>query len=176
MKGFITRFAIGGAVLTALATLVAIPAAAAPVPLAAPLVSVANPSPGAYLRRGQNWVAGVACDPNAPTTDTTAGIAKVSLFVGDRDTTAGVPSFRPGGYYGAATLAGTNQEFSFNAGEFSRMGMATPDVTVCRHPLAAWRVFPSSFRKGIWDLNVYVLGKNGMETKVTIAGLRIDKP
>jgi len=37
-------------------------------------------------------------------------------------------------------------------------------------------VLPSSFRRGIYDMNVYVQGKNGKETKVTIAGLRVDHP
>ena len=177
MKGILSRVALGGAVAAVLTTLVAIPVGAVPAPLAAPKVNVANPAPGDYLRRGQNWVGGVACDPNAPTTDLTAGIAKVSLFLGDRDTTSNVPSFRPGGYMGgAATLSSTNQEFSFNSGEFSRLGIATPDMTTCRHPFAAWRLLPGSFRKGTWNFNIYVLGKNGMETKVTLAGIRIDKP
>jgi len=73
-------------------------------------------------------------------------------------------------------VAGTLQEFSANAGSFNRLGIPNPDVSVCKNPLAAWRVLPSSFRKGTWNMNVYVLGKNGKETKVTIAGLRIDKP
>jgi hypothetical protein len=176
MKGTVSRIAVGGAVAVLLTTLVAMPATAAPPPLAAPVVSVANPSPGAYLRRGQNWVGGVACDPSAPLTEPTAGIAKVSIFLGDRDSAVGLPFFRPGGYMGAATVAGTLQEFSANAGSFSRLGIPNPDVSVCKNPLAAWRVLPSSFRKGTWDMNVYVLGKNGKETKVTIAGLRIDKP
>jgi hypothetical protein len=176
MKGIVSRVALGGAVAAVLATLVAIPAAAAPVPLTRPVVKVANPAPGSYLRRGQNWVAGIACDPNAPASDSTAGIAKVSVFLGDRDTAVNVPFFRPGGYMGAATLGGTLLDFSGNAGSFSRLSIPNPDVSVCRNPLAGWRILPSSFRKGTWDMNVYVLGKNGAETKVTIAGLRIDKP
>jgi hypothetical protein len=168
--------AIGGAVVAVLTTLVVIPAAAAPAPLSAPRVSVAAPNSGDYLRRGQNWVTGVACDPDAPLNDATAGIAKVSIYLGDRDTAIGVPSWRPGGYMGAATIAGTNQEFSSNAGEFSRLGIANPDLSTCRQSFAAWRVLPSSFRKGKWEMNVYVMGKNGQETKVTITGLRIDQP
>jgi hypothetical protein len=176
MKGIVSRVSIGGAVVAVLTTLVAIPASAAPTPLSAPKVSVANPNPGDYLRRGQNWVGGVACDPDAPLNDSTAGIAKVSIFLGDRDTAIGLPFFRPGGYFGAATIAGTFQEFSANAGSFSRLGIPSPDLSMCRQSAAGWRVLPSSFRKGTWDMNVYVLGKNGMETRVTIAGLRVDKP
>ncbi|HEY3061482.1 MAG TPA: hypothetical protein VGL99_21140 [Chloroflexota bacterium] len=176
MKRIVSRIAICGAVVAVLTTLIAMPATAAPAPLAAPKVSVANPAPGDYLRRGGNWVGGVACDPDAPLNDPTGGIAKVSIFLGDRDTAIGVPSFRPGGYYGAATIAGTNAEFSSNAAIASRLGIASPDVSMCRQTQAAWRVLPSSFRKGVWDMNIYVLAKNGKETKVTIAGLRVDKP
>ena len=103
-------------------------------------------------------------------------IAKVSIYLGDRDTAVGVPWYRPGGYFGAATLAGTTPEFSVNAAENSRLGMASPDVSTCKQANAAWRVLPSSFRRGIYDMNVYVQGKNGKETKVTIAGLRVDHP
>lgn len=176
MKGIVSRIAICGAVAAVVATVVVLPAGAAPAPLSAPRVSVANPAPGDYLRRGGNWVAGVACDPDAPLNDPTAGIARVQIFLGDRDTTEGVPSFRPGGYYGAATIAGTNAEFSTNAAIASRLGIANPDLGTCRQSFAAWRVLPSSFRKGTWNMNIYVLGKNGKETKVSIPGLRVDKP
>jgi hypothetical protein len=176
MKGIVSRITIGGAVAAVLLTLVAVPATAAPAPTVAPKVSVANPAPGDYLRRGGNWVAGVACDPDAPLNDNTGGIAKVSIFLGDRDTAIGVPSFRPGGYYGAATLAGTIAEFSSNAAIASRLGIPSPDLSLCRQSFAAWRVLPSSFRKGIWEMNVYVQAKNGKETKVTIPGLRVDNP
>jgi hypothetical protein len=176
MKGIVLRIATGGAVVAVLTTLIALPASAAVVATAAPVVSVSNPSPGDYLRRGQNWVTGVACDPNASMTDSTAGIAKVSIYLGDRDTSYGVPWYRPGGYFGAATLAGTNQEFSSNVAETSRLGIPNPDVSVCKQPFAAWRVLPSSFRKGIVTMNVYVQAKNGKETKVTIPDLRIDHP
>ena len=176
MKGIVVRIATGVAVGAVLMTLIALPASAAVTPIAAPMVSVANPAPGDYLRRGQNWVAGIACDPNASMSDLTAGIAKVSIYLGDRDTAFGVPWYRPGGYFGAATLAGTTPEFSVNAAENSRLGMASPDVSMCKQLNSAWRVLPSSFRRGIYDMNVYVQGKNGKETKVTIAGLRVDHP
>jgi len=176
MKGTVSRIAIGVAVAAILSTLVAIPVGAAPAPLKAPAVQVANPAPGAYLRRGGNWVAGVACDPDAPLTDDTAGISRVDIYLGDRDTTAGAPSFRPGGFYGRATAAGLRVDFSSNAGSFSRLGIASPDLSTCKQQFAAWRILPSSFRKGVWDMNVYVIAKNGMETKVTIAGLRVDRP
>jgi hypothetical protein len=176
LKGAISRIAVGGAVAAVLSTLIAIPATAAPPPLAAPVVSVANPHNGDYLRRGQNWIAGVACDPNAPTSDTTAGIARVQIFLGDRDTAEGVAYFRPGGYMGAATVAGTFPDFASQAALTSRLALPNPDVSVCKQPNAGWRVLPSSFRKGTWEMNVYVLAKNGKETKVTIPGLRVDEP
>jgi len=159
-----------------LATLVALPASAAVAPTLAPMVNIANPSPGDYLRRGQTWVDGIACDPNASMTDGTAGIAKVAIYLGDRDTTIGVPWYRPGGYFGSATLSGTAPEFSVNAAENSRLGLVSPDVSMCKQVNAGWRVLPSSFRKGIYDMNIYVLGKNGKETKVTVPGLRVDNP
>ncbi len=139
MKGIVVRIATGIAVGAVLMTLVALPASAAVTPIAAPVVNVANPSPGDYLRRGQNWVAGIACDPNA-------------------------------------SLAGTTPEFSVNAAENSRLGLASPDVSSCKQPFSAWRVLPSSFKKGIYEMNVYVQAKNGKETKVTISGLRVDNP
>jgi hypothetical protein len=176
MKGIVSRFAVGGAVAAALTMVVAIPAGAAPPVLTAPKVSVANPAPGDYWRRGSNWIQGVACDPDAPLTDTTAGIARVQIFLGDRDTTEGVPFFRPGGYMGAATAAGTAAEFSTNAAINSRLGLGTPDVSTCKQSFAGWRVLPSAARKGTFTMNVYVQGKNGAETKVSIANLRVDKP
>jgi len=176
MKGIVVRIATAGAVGAVLLTLVALPASAAVTPIAAPMVNVANPSPGDYLRRGQNWVAGIACDPNAPMSDLTAGISRVQVFLGDRDTAIGVPWYRPGGYFGSATLAGTTPEFSVNAAENSRLGIASPDVSTCKQPFSAWRVLPSSFKKGVYDMNVYVQAKNGKETKVTISGLRVDNP
>jgi len=176
MKGIVLRVATGAAVFAVLLTLIALPASAAVTPTAAPVVQVANPAPGDYLRRGQTWVTGIACDPNASITDATAGIAKVSIFLGDRDTAEGVPWYRPGGYFGAATLAGTTPEFSVNAAENSRLGLAAPVRSTCKQLYSGWRVLPSSFRKGIYDLNVYVQASNGKETKVTIAGLRVDNP
>jgi hypothetical protein len=176
MKGILLRIATGGAVVAVLLTIIALPASAAVPPPMAPLVSVANPNPGDYLRRGQNWVDGVACDPNASLTDATGGIAKVAVYLGDRDTAIGVPWYRPGGYFGSATISGTNQEFSANAAENSRLGIPSPDVSMCKQRNTAWRVLPSSFKKGIYDMNIYVQGKNGLETKVTIAGLRVDHP
>lgn len=159
MKGIVLRIATGGAVVAAMTTLMALPASAAVAPTREPEVNVANPSPGAYLRRGRTYVSGVACDPNASMADATAGIAKVTIFLGDRDTTIGVPSYRPGGYFGSATL-----------------GLPTSYAATCKQPNAGWRVLPSSFKKGIYDMNIYVLGKNGKETKVTIAGVRVDNP
>jgi hypothetical protein len=175
MKGTVLRIMAAGAVAGSM-LVIALPASAAVTIPHAPVVNVANPAPGDYLRRGQNWVAGEACDPNAPLTDTTAGISKVAIYLGDRDTAIGVPWYRPGGYFGAATVAGTFQEFSTNAAENSRLGIPTADLSICKQAFSAWRVLPSSFKKGIYDMNVYVTGKNGLETKVTIAGLRVDHP
>ena len=177
MKGIVLRIATGVAVVAVLTTLIALPASAAVTPTVAPVVSVADPAPGDYLRRGQTWVSGVACDPNAPLTDSTAGIARVQIYLGDRDTAIGVPWYRPGGYFGQASLNGTNPDVSDTlTGLSSRMSLRNPDKATCANPLAGWRVLPSSFRKGIYDMNVYVLAKNGKETKVTIAGLRVDNP
>jgi hypothetical protein len=176
MKGTWLRVATGGAVVAVMVTVMAAPAAAAVTPTKAPLVSIANPMAGDYLHRGQNWVGGVACDPDASMADTTAGISKVSIYLGDRDTTEGIPSWRPGGYMGATTSASVIADFSANAAQTSRMGIGNPDVSMCKSPVAGFRVLPSSFRKGTWNMNVYVLAKNGKETKVTITGLRVDKP
>ncbi|HEV7663805.1 MAG TPA: hypothetical protein VGQ62_09745 [Chloroflexota bacterium] len=176
MKGSVLRIATGGAVVAALMTVVALPASAAVTPALAPVVNIANPAPGDYLRRGQNWVAGVACDPNAALTDPSAGIAKVSIYLGDRDTTEGTPSWRPGGYMGVTTSASVVADFSANAAQYSRMGLSNPDQSTCKNPTAGFRVLPSSFRKGTWTMNIYVQAKNGKETRVTIPGLRVDKP
>ena len=77
---------------------------------------------------------------------------------------------------GAATSASVIPDFSANALQSSRMGLANPDTSICKSPVAGFRVLPSSFRKGTWTMNVYVQAKNGKETKVTITGLRVDKP
>ena len=84
MKGTVSRIAVGLFVAAALMTVIALPAAAAPTPLKAPRVDVANPKAGEHLRRGQNWISGVACDPDAPINDDTAGISRVDLFVDAR--------------------------------------------------------------------------------------------
>jgi hypothetical protein len=176
MKGTVLRIATGSAVVAVMITVFALPAAAAVTPARAPVVSIANPSPNDYLRRGQNWVGGVACDLDASMTDATAGISKVSIYLGDRDTLEGSPSWRPGGYMGATTSASIIPDFSANAGQFSRLGLANPDSSTCKNPVAGFRVLPSSFRKGTWTMNVYVLAKNGKETKVTVGPLRVDLP
>lgn len=176
MKGTWLRIATGGAVVATMASVLAAPASAAVTPAKAPVVSIANPHSGDYLRRGANWVGGVACDPDASLTDATAGIAKVSVYLGDRDTAVGAPSWRPGGYMGAATAASVIPDFSANALQSSRMGLANPDLGTCKNPVAGFRVLPSSFRKGTWDMNIYVQAKNGKETKVTLSGLRVDRP
>src|SRR3979490_3182587 len=131
MKGTWLRVATGGAVVAVMVTVMAAPAAAAVTPAKAPLVSIANPMAGDYLHRGQNRSCGLACDPDASMTDTTAGISKVSIYLGDRDTTEGLPSWRPGGYMGATTSASIIPDFSGNAGQFSRLGWANRDTPTC---------------------------------------------
>ena len=106
----------------------------------------------------------------------TAGISKVSVFLGDRDTTEAVPFFRPGGYFGAATVAGTAADFSSTGAINSRLALGTPEFSTCKQMLSGFRVLTSAIRKGTWTMNIYVQGMNGAESKVTIPGIRIDKP
>ena len=177
MKGTVSRVVSGGAVVAVLMTVLALPASAAVTPAPAPMVDVAFPMPNVFLRRGAIWVNGVACDPNVSPTDMTAGIARVSVFLGDRDDPSTAPAWRPGGFMGAASLAGTTPEFSVNAAENSRLGLNTPDVSKCRNPNSGWRVLTASIRKkGTYTMNVYVLAKNGHETRVTINNVRVDEP
>jgi hypothetical protein len=176
MKGIVSRIGTGAAVAVLLGVL-ALPVSAQDKPAAAaPVVDVSFPVANSYLRRGQNWVNGVACDPNASASDPTAGISRIQVFLGDRDTGEGAPSWRPGGFMGQATIGGTTPEFSVNAAENSRMGLNAPEASVCKGMNAGFRILPSSFRKGRWTMNVYVLAKNGKETRITIPGLRVDKP
>ena len=178
MKGLLIRTMTGGAVLVTMLAAAVAPASAAVTAPSMPVVSIAFPTPGTYLRRGQNWFNGTACDPNASLSDSSAGIARIQVYVGDREHPEnGAPFYRPGGYFGQASLAGTTPEFSVNASETSRLGMANPDVSSgCKHQFAGWRVLPSSFRKGIIDINFYVLTKAGAEAKITIPGVRVDNP
>jgi hypothetical protein len=162
--------------MAVLMTVVAMPASAAVTPARAPLVNISNPASGDYIHRGAQWIGGVACDPDASMSDPTAGISKVSIYLGDRDTLEGAPSWRPGGYMGATTSASIIPDFSANGAQNSRMGVANPDTSMCKNPTAGFRLLPSSFRKGTWTVNIYVLGKNGKETKFTISNLRVDKP
>jgi hypothetical protein len=123
MKGIVSRIVTGVAVAVLLGV-VAMPVSAQVKPAAAaPVVDVAFPLANSYVRRGQNWVNGVACDPNASASDPTAGISRIQVFLGDRDTGEGTPAWRPGGFLGQATIAGTNPEFSVNAAENSRLGL-----------------------------------------------------
>jgi hypothetical protein len=177
MKGTVLRVVSGGAVAAALMTVFALPASAVVTPTVAPTVNIAFPTSGVFVRRGALWVNGVACDPNAAMTDSTAGISRVSVFLGDRDDPKTAPPWRPGGFLGSASLAGTNPEFSVNAAENSRLGLNTPDVSVCKNPTSGWRVLTGSLRKkGTYTMNVYVVAKNGKETRVTINNLRVDQP
>src|SRR5579859_4594180 len=107
MKGMVLRLLSGGAAIATVMTVIAAPASAAVTTPVPPTVNVATPEAGAYMRRQADWVLGVACDPNASSSDTTAGIARVQVFLGDRDA-GGSFAIRPGGYLGSATLSGTN--------------------------------------------------------------------
>jgi hypothetical protein len=181
MKGTVLRVLGGGAVAAVLMTVIALPASAAVTPAVAPTVDVASPAPGAYFRRGTVWVAGVACDPNASMTDPTAGIARVQVFAGDRDDPIDTLRNRPGGYLGGATVAGTlglgqGADLSATFSQTSRLSLGNPSTAVCKNPTAGWRVLTAAVtKKGTYNFNVYVLAKNGMETKVTIP-VRIDTP
>ena len=177
MKGTVLRLLSGGAVVATALSILAAPASAAVTTTVAPKVNIAAPHPGDYLRRGSDWVLGIACDPNASATDQTAGIARVQVFLGDREE-GGSFALRPGGYVGGATLSGTTPTLSdTTAGLSSRLGLQNPDASTCASPVAGFRVLTSALRRaGTFDMNIYVLAKNGLETKVTIAGIRIDKP
>jgi hypothetical protein len=176
MKGSVLRIVAGTAVVAVLMTAVAVPASAAVTPLATPILNVANLAPGDHWRRGSPWLAGVACDPSASLTDTSAGIARIQIFVGDRDTGQGVPAWRPGGYAGQATASGLIPDFSSNAAQSSRLGLVNPDVSVgCKHTYAGFRLLPSAFRRGTWQVNIYVLTKAGKETKTTFEPIIVDQ-
>ncbi len=176
MKGTLIRFAAGGAVLAVMLLAIAVPASAAVTVPVAPIVSVANPEPGGYFRRGTQWFEGVACDPNASMTDATAGISRIQLFIGDRDLAIGTAFYKPGGYVTAAT-ASINPDFSSNLAQYSRLGLNNPDVsTGCKSPNAGFRLYATSIKKGIYNFNLYVQTKAGFEQQVTIANVRVDHP
>jgi hypothetical protein len=176
MKGSVLRVATGVAVVAVLMGVVAAPAMAAVTPPTAPKLDIAHPLAGDHMRRGTIWVTGVACDPSAAATDTTAGISRIQVFAGDRDLGFSQLVTRPGGYLGAATAAGFAVDISNNANLSSRLGATNPDVsTGCKSPSAGFRVLTSALRRGTYDLNVYVLTKAGAETKTTIAGIVVDQ-
>jgi hypothetical protein len=169
IKGVLPRIGTGVAVAALLATVAMVPAAAAqPAPTAAaPLVALFNPQAGDYLRRGGHFFYGVACDPNAAAGDTTGGIAKVSLYFGNRDEPEqGGPSWRPGRYITAATGTTGN----------SRLGLTTLAGGPCKVANSGFQLRTTSLRKGTWDLHVYALSKSGKETHIVVPGIRVDKP
>jgi hypothetical protein len=174
MKGSVIRIATGMSVVAVLTMVIAVPASAAVTPLTAPRVNIAAPTGGDYMRRGTAIIIGEACDPDATLTDATAGISRITAYVGDRDTVEGVPSWRPGGFIGSATSTRPAADSPFAQG--SRLGLANIDVSFCRQLNAGFRIITSALRKGSWNLNVYVQANNGKETKVTISGLRVDTP
>src|SRR5438105_14781511 len=131
MKGIVSRVVSGATVVLVLMTVFVWPASAAVTPAVAPTVDVAFPTSNRFMRRGAIWVNGVACDPNASTTDATAGISRVQVFLGDRDNPSTAPSFRPGGFLGQATIGGTNPAFPVNAARNSRRGLKPPDSARC---------------------------------------------
>jgi hypothetical protein len=178
MKGTVLRVVSGGAVSAVLMLMIALPASAAVTTPTKPTVEIVTPDAGAYFRRGSIWVVGIACDPNASMSDSTAGIAKVSVYIGDRDDPT-VHSGR-GDYVGSASLAGTlgtgsGIDITAVLAETSRLGIGNPDVSVCKNPNAGWRVLTSALKKGSYDLHIYTLAKNGAETLVT-RSVRIDMP
>jgi hypothetical protein len=176
MKGSVIRVATGVAVLAVLMSVVAMPASAAVTPPAAPKVDIAHPASGDHLRRGTIWVTGVACDPNAALTDTSAGISRIQVFTGDRDLASGTAFYRPGGFFGSATATGLLPDFSSNFTQSSRLGLANPDVSVgCRHSFAGFRILTAAFRRGTYNLNIYVLTKAGNEIKIPIDGIVVDQ-
>lgn len=176
MKRSVLRVAAGMAVVAVLMGVVAAPAMAAVTPPTAPKLDIAHPLAGDHMRRGTIWLTGVACDPNASMTDTTAGISRIQVFAGDRDLGINELVTRPGGYIGSATASGFAVDISNNFTLSSRLGANNPDVsTGCKSPTAGFRVLTSSLRRGTYDLNVYVLTKAGFETKTTIPGIVVDQ-
>jgi len=183
MKGTVLRAVSGGAAAAALMLVIALPASAAVTPLSAPTVSIITPNDNDYYRRGSIWVTGISCDPNASLSDPTAGISRVQVFFTNRDD----PTVEQaaghngrGGYLGAATLGGTlgtgsGLDITAVLAQTSRLGLGNPDVSVCKNSNAAWRVLTTALKKGTYQLNMYVLAKNGMETQVSRT-VRIDKP
>src|SRR5690242_9238745 len=76
-------FVLGAALLVGASVVgMATGASAAASCTSAPMLDLANPSPGALLSAGDLIVSGVARDPSATTGD---GIDRVELFVGSRD-------------------------------------------------------------------------------------------
>jgi hypothetical protein len=174
-KASVVRVAMGVAVVAVLMGVVAAPAMAAVTPPTTPKLDIAHPLAGDHMRRGTIWVTGVACDPSASTTDTTAGISRIQVFAGDRDQGISQLMTRPGGYLGAATSAGVALDISNNTNLTSRLAATNPDVsTGCRNPNAGFRILTSALRRGTYDLNVYVLSKAGAETKTTVPGIVVD--
>jgi hypothetical protein len=150
-------------IASAIAVTVLMAATAIPVSAAGePLLDVSNPAPNSYLRRGGHFLSGVACDPASRAAN--AGISKISVYIGDRDTTQGAIWWRPGGYIAAATG---------NTGN-SQIGMATTGGP-CKQGDAGWRIRTTSLRKGIYSLYVYALGTTGKES-LSIIPIRVDMP
>jgi hypothetical protein len=182
MKGTVLRGVSGGIVAAALMLVVALPASAAVTPLVAPTLEVSTPDIGAYFRRGAIWVTGLACDSSAASSDTTAGIARVSVFAGNRDDPTAEPATHNGrgGYLGSASLAGTLStgtgiDMTSVTGINSRLGLGNPAVSICKNPNAGWRVLTTNLKKGAYRLQVFALGKNGAETMI-MRDIRVDQP
>jgi len=161
------RLGIALAVMAMLAS-VAIPSYAQGVSTG-PLVELANPNAGAYLRRGKVIFTGNACDPNATDAGVVGtGIKRISAYFGDRDTLAGTPSWRPGGYLTAASLPNVTQPGS-------QLGMPSTSP-LCKVPNAGFQLVTPSLKKGTYDLNIYALSTSGAETHIVIPRIRVDKP
>ena len=78
-------------------------AAASTCPAGAPALQVANPNPGDVIPWGDYVISGTAVDPAASGTN---GIARVDLFLGDRDN---------GGLLVASTMPASNNAFQVTA-------------------------------------------------------------
>jgi len=184
MKGTVLRVVSGGTATAALMLVLAlpVPASAAVTPLAHPTLEISTPGSDSFTRRGSIWVTGLACDPNAAASDPTAGIASVRVFAGNRDDPTAEPSRHNGrgGYLGGATIAGTmvtgnGLDMTAVTAQTSRLSLGNPDTSICKSTTAGWRVLTSALKRGAYTLNIYALGKNGMET-VQTAALRVDLP
>ena len=165
VKGVLPGVAASLAAIALLASS-AVPAAAA----GEPIIDVANPTSGDYIRRGGHFWFGSACDPTAPATAANAGIVKVSVYAADRDTADNGISWRPGSYLAAATTPSNGTLVPT-----SQIGMPTTGGP-CKQANSGWRLRTPSLRKGIVDLHFYATAASGKESHLVVRNIRIDRP